>query len=882
MLRSARPHARVTAAQASRYEGLAGDGFLDAAFVMRDLPIIDGLWRVGETTLAVRLAPRIIALDVPTMTDLLLDEILDGSGVEALAAAIADSLTPGRPALTPTAVDRLVARLGDDAPLPAGYQQRRPILACWALGQAGPSVDQFARAVATAQVSITDPSVRLAAYDRARASKRLAANMAGGLDAQLRETVDTTTWPRSFDFVNSVLGDVAPSSPKVASLVSTVLRFAPTYFGNPDLGHPFSDLAVAHAIATLEEMVSGASLSGPGAPAVIRLVDQVPEPGARRRLFLLAMTNQGHHYPVPDQISTWTIDDWRFRLDALVETEGGRPPNAASLMSQAPEELAPRIIALGAKYDHATDPTIESTVVTKVKARLAQVDPADVESIADACWWPSSVEDADGLGYTEVLLEGLGDPTARLAVVAAGLVTGRLAPELAPRLLSTAQSAELWHRPEWTSDLTRRVVPALYDERPEEVFNAVRSNQGAGFSIDLAAAVASRSPTAAFEGAAAGYDGLDDAGRDELLSLLEAHASADQEPVVARFASDSNPGARPRRVRGIALAGELLPKGGTVPTYLSDALSVSHRPIQDAALGAVETAQPRDAEMARRLRGIAAGDGNAAGGARKTLDGLTSAYLDDLTGHIDHQRRRETLGLLGATARRESIPALLDHVGENTPEDDPLVHRSAAEALAEAAAHQKFEPDEVDRLGRLIDEEGDTAARQSLNDALARAVLGEGAAINVLYDDLLGRQPVGNHSADALFGAEKAALVRALTLYHNDASQGEKGWPGVLQQLDLAAEKLARAGYRFVGTSQSIKDQIAADPRKPDYGSILSSLQGKLAKAEAPLTTLHLLRSSHTEYSHSGQKPTLANMTTARDCFRLGALILVGVLEQNA
>jgi hypothetical protein len=121
-----------------------------------------------------------------------------------------------------------------------------------------------------------------------------------------------------------------------------------------------------------------------------------------------------------------------------------------------------------------------------------------------------------------------------------------------------------------------------------------------------------------------------------------------------------------------------------------------------------------------------------------------------------------------------------------------------------------------------------------------------------------------------------------LTLYHSDAAWGEKGWPGAILQLDLIAEKLTRAAYRFVGTSQALKTQIANDPREPDYGSLLKSLQGKLNKAEGPLTTLHLLRSSHTEYPHSGTRPTQATMTTALESFRLAAVILVGVIEQNA
>ncbi len=882
MLRSDGSLRLVTPTKAAGYAGLGGDAFLDAVFAARDLDQIEGLWRADEPTLRVRLSPRIAALDDPTISDLFLDEVLDGQGADPVAAAIVGGMSSGHPRLTPPGVERLVTRLTDDAVLPAGYQQRRAALVTWGLGQKGAAADEFARRVATAEFALPDPALRQAAYARARASKTLATAMAGDLDAQLREEQSTVTWLRSYEFVDEVLTGLPPVPAKVKGLVSTLLRHTPVYFGNPGFSEPFASLAVGYAVPTLEEVLAGGALSGPGMTAVIRLVDQIPDLTTRRRLFLLAVTFQSHLYPLPDQVSQWTEDDWAFRLDAILETEGTRPPNIVALMTQAPPELSPRITALGGKYDHAAEPPIMSAVVAQIQRHMGQIDPTDFESVAAAYPWPASVTDEVGLAYLLALLEAMNDAGGRLSAVAAGLATGRLVPALAPKLLLVSQSAELLHRPEMTPALIRSVSPVLYDERPDEFFAAVRSNQDAAFSIDLAAGMASRSPRAAFSNAAAAYDGLDDASREELLALLEAHAEPEHEPAVARYVSDTKPAARPRRVRAIALVGRLLPKGGTVPDYLKAALGASHKPILDTALAAIGTAQPRDPEMARELRQIAAVDGPVAGAARKTLDAMTAAYLADLDEPIDIARRRDTLALLGAAARRECVPALLGHVGENTPEDEPLVHRSAAEALAEAAAHQKFEPADVDLLGRVIEEEGDTHAREALGNALARAVLGEEAAINVLYDEFLGRAPSGKHTPDALFGPEKAPLIRALTLYHSDAAWGEKGWPGAILQLDLIAEKLTRAAYRFVGTSPAIQAQIANDPREPDYGSLLTSLQGKLGKAEGPLRTLHMLRSSHTEYPHSGKKPTQATMTTALESFRLAVPILVGVIEQNA
>lgn len=209
-------------------------------------------------------------------------------------------------------------------------------------------------------------------------------------------------------------------------------------------------------------------------------------------------------------------------------------------------------------------------------------------------------------------------------------------------------------------------------------------------------------------------------------------------------------------------------------------------------------------------------------------------------------------------------------------------HHAAAAALAEVARTQALSPDEIERLGQTLEgdePEADPQARSQLASAWARASLGEDAALQVLYD-LIDFHPKSN--PDALFHGEKDRLVRHVGLYTNDVARGEKGWPNVIMQLDLIAEKVVREAFLLEGGSEPMKEMIRSDPRKPDYGGLVNAFGGKLTSAQPHLQILHDLRCTKTEYTHSGTRPTEEDVDTAHRAFINGIKPLIGILDSDA
>jgi hypothetical protein len=308
----------------------------------------------------------------------------------------------------------------------------------------------------------------------------------------------------------------------------------------------------------------------------------------------------------------------------------------------------------------------------------------------------------------------------------------------------------------------------------------------------------------------------------------------------------------------------------------------THAPIREAALNAIAQARPRDRDLVGTLRDAGSNGGPTAAPARRTLDVLVADFMATLGEDPSDQMRIETLALLGAAARPQAIDTLLDHLGDSQISDGINVHQAAASALADLARHHpQFTPEQINRLGGLLDgekSEVDGQARHSLEEAFANASIGDQSF--VVLEDLLGGYAFGD--PDALFApAQKVKLSRAISLYKNEQSRGEAGWPGLIQQLDIASEQLMRAAYLVFGDSDKMKAMILEEElNKPDLGSLITALQGNLKSAQSHLQILHDLRSKNTEYSHPGQKPTREDVAQAELHFREGAKVLVGELKQ--
>jgi hypothetical protein len=138
-------------------------------------------------------------------------------------------------------------------------------------------------------------------------------------------------------------------------------------------------------------------------------------------------------------------------------------------------------------------------------------------------------------------------------------------------------------------------------------------------------------------------------------------------------------------------------------------------------------------------------------------------------------------------------------------------------------------------------------------------------------------RPVAN--PDELFGVEKGTLVRQLGLYKRELDRGAVGRATAIAHLDNVAERVVRAAYTRLGSSEDIRRRIAANPRDPEYGHILNSLGGKLEKAKNGFGRLHEIRSEETEVPHPGSPMTEQAWTAATEGFSKAANICLAAVD---
>jgi hypothetical protein len=424
------------------------------------------------------------------------------------------------------------------------------------------------------------------------------------------------------------------------------------------------------------------------------------------------------------------------------------------------------------------------------------------------------------------------------------------------------------------------VLRSLLRDRDAELRQACADLQAAGMDVEIAEVLAATAPDIAFSGALVKYTAMPTDERERLMTLLEAHGGHGQMDVIECFARASGREDRALRIRAFRLAANLIPEGSAVPDYIEAGVLVTATDVRDAAFEAAGRIKPRQIEFLARLRGIAATDGSAARPAAASLESMAAGYVAELGERgLPVSRRCETLALLGAAARPASIDTILAHLGD-ADIDDPIVHAAAAAALSEAAPYVKFEASQLERLGALLDgevQESEPKVRADLSAAHDHATLGQDAALALLFDTVKFRPKA---SPDDLFGAEKSTLIRQVGLYKAQLDRGLAGRRYALTHLDLVAERIARAAYGRLGSSESIRRMIDETQNEPDLGSLIQSLDGQLAKAKAPLGVLHQARSEKTEVPHAGTALTDEEWTAALEGFRNGANVCIKAIDE--
>ena len=112
-------------------------------------------------------------------------------------------------------------------------------------------------------------------------------------------------------------------------------------------------------------------------------------------------------------------------------------------------------------------------------------------------------------------------------------------------------------------------------------------------------------------------------------------------------------------------------------------------------------------------------------------------------------------------------------------------------------------------------------------------------------------------------------------------AQGAAGHSGLVQQLDVVVEQIARVAYLMLGPSDNMKQQIRSDPGnatgKLPYGRVIEGLRQTLPVAN--MEVLHNLRSEKTE-AHGSDQLTDTDVQRAEDAFKEAVTMLYAAIDE--
>lgn len=253
--------------------------------------------------------------------------------------------------------------------------------------------------------------------------------------------------------------------------------------------------------------------------------------------------------------------------------------------------------------------------------------------------------------------------------------------------------------------------------------------------------------------------------RDHLMSLLEQHATADEEDLLDLIAGDSEAANSGRRARAAYRWSELATLHGDIPAGVFSLLDSARPDLNQAFAKVAMTVQPRDDHTLLRLREKWIQGGKIGDDARTALDAVATGVIETLGALTGPARRSEgpdLLRILGLTAAEDSFESLISHVGADAIDDDLGLRRAAAAAVRTFVDATRLDPERLAALGAGAASEPDAEASDHLREALAAARMGEDAAILLLYE-LAGLAAADvTATPNELFGEQKPRLLLAL------------------------------------------------------------------------------------------------------------------------
>lgn len=840
---------------------LAGDELVHALASQGRWDVLETMWRSGDVQSALRAGRLLAASAVPSVVDLVAAALLDPVAGQPERHEIVEMLTEST--CTAELADEILASTLEP-------ERREPAtITLWLLRQPGREVDSHAIDL------VSDTScareVRNAAASRCFQNTTLRQPALVVLSAIDRE--DPSRWVETIELLARVVGTARVAG--VSDLRRTLVN---EYFGYPAIAEAegFTKLVLGKPQVLLDTIAAAERLhpeqSGGAAQLLVRASQASDDPEFRVDLAISVAERHvdfwALHHPVI--VASWGPTEWHHFLTALpARTDTGANLSFSRLIECCDDDCLDTVAAVNAAVHLDLDDGAGNNVEA-VGARLSRsIDRDSADNLAALDWPPTS--DPRWPVFRTLIARAIPDAGVRAELMGSLVDSAVITPGSGAELVVAGHRLQALDMIA-DAELGTGFVSAVMSIDPEAA-----AELGAPLSeahdIVLVRGLAPTSPEPAFVHVARTWNDMSDTDRDVVLDLLEQHGTVSQSALLDMIVSDTSGRNRDRRARAGQRWARLVPLGTPFPAGISSLLGTGIPALARTVASIAAEVRPSDHDtlVALRDRWATADPGDPVRAEfRSALDAIDASLASDL-GALERgtlvQEGPAICRALGITAGPNGFAALTSLVGPDSRDDEVDLRRAAAAALREYFSAHPGEASNpmIETLGRLAVPDGgelDSAARADLSAAFRSASLGEDAALAMLDPHISGQHDIASY-----LGAEKPAAVAALNGVASRRAQGAAGYSGLVQQLDVVVEHVARATYLLVGPSENMKQQIRSQPGiagSLPYARVIDGL--KQVVPVAHLQVLHDLRSNKTE-AHGADQLTDGDVRQAEDSF---------------
>jgi hypothetical protein len=868
-----------------------GAEFLARLEKEQDWLSIEALWRYGGTEDMTALAHAMARSGNSHLSWVLSQALISGRYVSQVPT-LPEILCQHAPAVSDRSAATVLERLlNDENPLESAYADKPNLIIAWLMHQPGDLLDDLAVDITLGGHDHSDaPKPKDAAIARIARSPGLGVRVVQRFLSEPERWSTGTTWTRTAGVVGRI-GGPRGRADLVRAMMRALVKLPPEEAVQPS--RAFVRLIEKHGVDEIASALSGETLANtPGTAATVRALATFKPGKARDDLVELLAGRQATLWSAfrNDVYARWSIEDWS-RMLARWAAPGSFLVEAGEVLDEAPQETAVERVRVAVV--HRSEPGDYAARVARSVLRpvvLADDDAlARIDAAVMAVPW-DLVTSEESQEYVEWILLELLDATDICAVIACAYSSGVLPADHAAALTPDDECVSAFSHLD-PGPLRGAFAKALHEHHDDDFIRPVLREviDASNDTFDVIEAVAANDCHLAFETFDEDrWHNLDASQKDRLLELLDKHATLDQAPLLDTIAHDSDGPNAARRARAARCWAGLTPLHSMIPLGILSLLESAVPALNQAFAEVAAKVQPYDEGTLVRLQVKWLSGGKTGAAARAALDNVAQGLVDSLSGLRPPERRAQCpplLHLLGITAASSTFPTLIAHVGADAVDDNAALRRAAAAAIRAFVNVTRLTGAQLDDLGARLATETDPTASDDLRSALGAADLGDDAAILELYTLAGLTAEVVAATPDELFGTQKPRLLTALKKLRTQKAQGEPGWDGYVEQMDLVGEALVRTVYLRLGPSEPLKKQISTGKHnEPEYGSLVKALDkvAGFSPVSANLQTVHNMRTTRTAAHYpSGGALDENSITQAENALRTAARSILDRLMQD-